>query len=247
MPVACRIARRQREVAGVLGDLGLPGLALLLEGLQPRDHHDQQLQDDARGDVGHDPQREDRQLEQRAAGEQVDQAVDAVVLDRARRTRWTLATLTPGAGSCEPSRKTTMIPRTKSSLRRRSGVRNALTNAPSTRSSFQSSLSVRARRSRAPGSLTGARRARPTRRRGARATGPLPRRVRSRWSDPPAAAIFSLAEAENACALTCTAEVISPLPRTFTGWPGADRALGGQVLDADRATVGEQLADAGRG
>ena len=38
----------EREVAGVLGDLRLAGLALLLEGLQPRDHHDEQLQDDAR-------------------------------------------------------------------------------------------------------------------------------------------------------------------------------------------------------
>ena len=76
---AGRLEQRQaqRQVAGVLGDLGLAGLALLLEGLQPRDHHDQQLQDDARRDVGHDPEREDRQLEQRATGEQVDQVVDA--------------------------------------------------------------------------------------------------------------------------------------------------------------------------
>jgi large subunit ribosomal protein L15 len=37
---------------------------------------------------------------------------------------------------------------------------------------------------------------------------------------PPAAAIFSFAEAENACALTCTAEEISPLPSTLTGRPG---------------------------
>ena len=76
---------RQGEVAGVLGDLGLAGLALVLEGLQPRDHHDEQLQDDARGDVRHDAEREDRQLQQRPAGEQVDQAVEAVVL-RARRS-----------------------------------------------------------------------------------------------------------------------------------------------------------------
>ena len=64
------------EVPRVLGDLGLAGLALLLEGLQPRDHHHQQLQDDARRDVRHDPQREDRQLEKRPAGEQVDQVVE---------------------------------------------------------------------------------------------------------------------------------------------------------------------------
>ena len=89
---AGRLQQRQaeRQVAGVLGDLGLAGLALLLEGLQPRDHHDEQLQDDARRDVGHDPEREDRQLEQRAAGEQVDQAVDARSCRRRRGTtaRW---------------------------------------------------------------------------------------------------------------------------------------------------------------
>jgi hypothetical protein len=74
--------QRQREVAGVLGDLGLAGLALLLEGLQPRDHHHQQLQDDARRDVRHDPEREDGQLEERATGEQVDQVVDPALLRR---------------------------------------------------------------------------------------------------------------------------------------------------------------------
>ena len=60
------------EVPGVLGDLGLPGLAFLAEGFEPRDDHREQLQDDAGGDVGHDAEREHRQLEQRAAAEQVD-------------------------------------------------------------------------------------------------------------------------------------------------------------------------------
>ena len=75
MPVDCRIAERDREVAGVLRELGLAGLALLLQPLQPGDHHDQQLHDDAARDVRHDPEREHRQLQQRAAAEQVDQAV----------------------------------------------------------------------------------------------------------------------------------------------------------------------------
>ena len=35
--------------------------------------------------------------------------------------------------------------------------------------------------------------------------------------DPPAAEIFSTAEAENACAVTETLTAISPFPRTFTG------------------------------
>ena len=61
--------------------------------------------------------------------------------------------------------------------------------------------------------------------------------------DPPAAAIFSLALPENALALTCTATVISPLPRTLTGWPTADRALLDQIGDADGATLGEQRRD----
>jgi hypothetical protein len=64
--------QRQGEVPRVLRDLGLAGLSLLLEGLEPRDHHDQQLQDDARGDVRHDAEREHGELEQRSAGEQVD-------------------------------------------------------------------------------------------------------------------------------------------------------------------------------
>ncbi len=68
--------KAQGQVARVLGDLRLAGLALLLQRLEPRDHHDEKLQDDAGRDVGHDAQREDGQLEQGATGEQVDQAVE---------------------------------------------------------------------------------------------------------------------------------------------------------------------------
>ena len=71
----------EREVTGVLGDLGLAGLALLLERLESRDDHNEKLQDDGGGDVGHDPQREDRQLEERPTREQVDQAVEPAVLE----------------------------------------------------------------------------------------------------------------------------------------------------------------------
>jgi hypothetical protein len=35
--------------------------------------------------------------------------------------------------------------------------------------------------------------------------------------DPPAAVILSIADDENACAVTVTLTEISPLPRTFTG------------------------------
>jgi hypothetical protein len=87
MPVDCSTARRDGEVARVLRDLGLAGLALLLQLLEPRDHHDEQLQDDRGRDVRHDPEREHRQLQQRAAAEQVHQAVDALALDL-RRHSW---------------------------------------------------------------------------------------------------------------------------------------------------------------
>ena len=71
--------QRDRQVAGVLGQLVLTRLPFLLQLLEPRDDHGEQLDDDARRDVGHDAQREDRQLEQRSAGEQVDQRVDAAL------------------------------------------------------------------------------------------------------------------------------------------------------------------------
>ena len=48
-----------------------------LELLQRGHHHLQQLQDDRRRDVGHDPQREDRDPRQAAAGEEVQQSEDA--------------------------------------------------------------------------------------------------------------------------------------------------------------------------
>jgi hypothetical protein len=67
------------EVAGVLRDLRLARLPFLLEHLQTRDDHGEQLQDDARRDVGHDAQREDRELEQRPAAEEIDDGVDGVV------------------------------------------------------------------------------------------------------------------------------------------------------------------------
>ena len=68
-------AEHQGEVTGVLGDLVLAGRALLLEGLQLRDDDGQQLQDDRRRNVGHDAEREDRQLQQGATREQADHRV----------------------------------------------------------------------------------------------------------------------------------------------------------------------------
>ena len=60
--VANRLRKGQADgqIARVLGDARLTDLAFLGELLQGGDGHLQQLQDDRGGDVGHDPQREDR-------------------------------------------------------------------------------------------------------------------------------------------------------------------------------------------
>jgi hypothetical protein len=68
--------QRHRQVARVLGDLLLSDLALLLQALQRGHDHRQQLQDDRGRDVGHDPQREQRQPLEAAAREDVEEAED---------------------------------------------------------------------------------------------------------------------------------------------------------------------------
>src|SRR5699024_4523385 len=73
------------QVPRVLGHLRLTRLPLLLELLEVGDDHRQQLDDDARGDVRHDADREDRQLQQSATGEEVDQGVQLGVLACHRR------------------------------------------------------------------------------------------------------------------------------------------------------------------
>jgi hypothetical protein len=72
--------QRDREVAGVLGHLGLAGLTLLAQLLEPWDHNGEQLHDDARGDVGHHADREHGQLQQRTTGEEVDERINLRVL-----------------------------------------------------------------------------------------------------------------------------------------------------------------------
>ena len=64
------------QVARVLGDLLLADLAFFLELLQRGDDDGQQLQDDRGGDVGHDPQREEREAREAAAREEVEEAED---------------------------------------------------------------------------------------------------------------------------------------------------------------------------
>jgi hypothetical protein len=57
--------------------LGLPGRPLFVELLETGNDHPEQLDDDAGRDVRHDAQREDGNLEQRAATEQVNELVQA--------------------------------------------------------------------------------------------------------------------------------------------------------------------------
>ncbi len=69
-----------RDVTGPLGDDLATAFALVLEGLQPRDHDREQLHDDRGGDVGKDAEGEHGELLEGTAGEQVQQAVDAAGL-----------------------------------------------------------------------------------------------------------------------------------------------------------------------
>ena len=68
------------QIAGPLGNLAPAQFAFLLQTSQWLIHDSQQLEDDGRGDVRHDAQREDRQPAQVAAAEQIDQAECAAAL-----------------------------------------------------------------------------------------------------------------------------------------------------------------------
>ena len=78
---AGRLHERQsdREVAGPLGDLLLADLPFVLPFLELRDHDPEQLHDDRRRDVRHDPEEEDGDVGDRAAGEEVEEADNAAV------------------------------------------------------------------------------------------------------------------------------------------------------------------------
>ena len=64
-------AQEDRQITRVLRQLRLSGLTFLVEVIETRDDDPQKLDDDRRGDVGHDAQREDRQLQQSTTREQV--------------------------------------------------------------------------------------------------------------------------------------------------------------------------------
>ena len=84
-------------VARVLGDLAPPHLALLRQPLEVRDDDGHELQDDRRADVRHDAEGEDRELLERAAGEEVDEAEHRVA-SPGRRTRPAPCRRCPGVG-----------------------------------------------------------------------------------------------------------------------------------------------------
>ena len=78
---------------------------------------------------GFTPSADDREARQAAAREQVEQAEQGVALEELlRAAAWS----TPGTGTWARNRKTIRIPRTKSSRRRMSGARNALSSDSNT-------------------------------------------------------------------------------------------------------------------
>src|SRR3954464_639103 len=81
--VADRLGEREAdgEVARVLRDPRLADLALLLQLLERRHDDREQLQDDRCRDVGHDPEREQRDPAEAAAAERVQQVQDAAVAE----------------------------------------------------------------------------------------------------------------------------------------------------------------------
>src|SRR5688500_4348440 len=151
------------------------------------------------------------------------------------------STETPGPGTAAPSRYTAMIARENSSLRRRSGVRNAAANACSTcpprvgrvRLATREGVPVQHPWERAPIGRLPLGRPGSAGARAGQQKAPLQGLAASsrvagcrgvlfqiRVVLPPAAPIFSAADAEKACAWTSTlTPPSSPVPRTLTGWP----------------------------
>jgi hypothetical protein len=117
---AQRLEQRQtqRAVTRVLGDLAAAGFAFLLQLLERGHHVGQQLHDDRRRDVRHDPQREHREARQRTTREHVEQAQDAALL--ALEELLQLGGSMPGTGICAPMRYTTSASSRNTSRRRRS-------------------------------------------------------------------------------------------------------------------------------
>ena len=74
-----------RQIARVLIEDLAPLLALFLDRLERRHHRAQELDDDRRGDVGHDVQRKHRHALHGAARKHVEHVEDALLLPEERR------------------------------------------------------------------------------------------------------------------------------------------------------------------
>ena len=66
--------KKDGQVASVLGDLAAAQLAFFRETLEVWEHHGHQLQNDRRGDVGHDAQGKNRHAAEIAAAEEIEDA-----------------------------------------------------------------------------------------------------------------------------------------------------------------------------
>ena len=122
---AVRLEQGQRhgQVAGVLVDLVPAVLALAAQRLEPRDDARHQLHDDRGVDVRVHAEPDDREARQAAAREQVEQAEQRVAAEERAPAP---SGRRPGTGTWARNRKTTRIPATNRSRRRRSGARKAL-------------------------------------------------------------------------------------------------------------------------
>src|SRR5262249_43996350 len=189
------------EVTGPLRDLLLTALAFVLPLLQLRDHDAEQLHDDRRRDVRHDPEEEDRHVRDRAAREQVEEADDAGVL------RLVLKVLDRGEVD-ERDREVGADPVDAHDDQREQDLVAQVghpEHVPQAGEHGERDLlwrrEARAYRLVRAFPLAGGRRRNGSGRRSVR---------------PPAASIARVAAAENACARTVSAFVSSPRPRTFT-------------------------------
>src|SRR5699024_5900496 len=232
------------------GQLRLTGGAFLVQRLEARDDHPQKLDDDARSDIGHDAQSEDRQLQQRAAAEEVDHRESALIELGRSHAFLHLGVIDAGRGNegaeSEDDKNAQGEEEFVPQVGRSDGPPDCAdqassslaneTNTSKTLSGYDPQVETdegrrRLGSGRPPGT---AGRGRVTQK-GAvtEVTAPFVLKPRSRSAGadqasvalPPAALIFSAAEPENLSAVMFRATVISPVPRIFTGCFGRTAPL----------------------
>src|SRR5699024_9834160 len=218
-------AEPDRQVARVLGELRGAGGALLVEGLEARDDHAQQLHDDRGGDVGHHAEGEDGQLQQGAAREHVHHAQDVGPTGRGGliRAHHHVGGVESRGGDEDAEAIDGDQTECEEDLRPQLGsaqrAHERVHVFPSWRSG-DGTGGVAVRPGAAPRAALGPA---PIRGQGTAVQSILRRGAPSKAThavvtDPPAAAIFCSAEAENFCAVTSSLTLTSPEPSTLTGW-----------------------------